>query len=64
MHNGEYSADYLKRYEAAFAKAKAGANDALSSFAALQSEDPNDPLVRMYVERLKAGQTGITIGLD
>ena len=64
LHNGEYSADYLKRYEAAFAKAKAGASDALSSFAALQSEDPNDPLVRMYVERLKAGQTGITIGLD
>ncbi|HTW36566.1 MAG TPA: CHASE2 domain-containing protein [Rhizomicrobium sp.] len=63
LHNGQYSADYLRRYEAAFAQAKSGAN-ALSLFTALQSEDPNDPLVRMYVERLKAGQTGITIGLD
>jgi len=64
LHNGQYSADYLRRYEAAFAAAKSGAANALSLFAALQSEDPNDPLVRMYVERLKAGQTGITIGLD
>jgi len=64
LHNGQYSADYLRRYEAAFAAAKSGAANALSLFTALQSEDPNDPLVRMYVERLKAGQTGITIGLD
>ena len=64
LRDRQYAADYLKRYEAAFAKAKEGSRDALSLFSALQSEDPNDPLVRMYVERLKAGQTGITIGLD
>ncbi|HKD21000.1 MAG TPA: adenylate/guanylate cyclase domain-containing protein [Rhizomicrobium sp.] len=64
LHDGEYSADYLRRYEAAFAKVKAGTSDAMSTLNALQAEDPKDPLVRMYVERLKAGQTGITIGLD
>jgi adenylate cyclase len=64
LHNGQYSADYLRRYQAAFDQTKSGSANALSLFAALQSEDPNDPLVRMYVERLKAGQTGITIGLD
>jgi class 3 adenylate cyclase len=64
LHNGQYSADYLRRYQAAFDQTKSGSANALSLFTALQSEDPNDPLVRMYVERLKAGQTGITIGLD
>jgi adenylate cyclase len=64
LHNSQYSADYLRRYQAAFDQTKSGSANALSLFAALQSEDPNDPLVRMYVERLKAGQTGITIGLD
>jgi len=63
LHAGQYSAAYLKRYEAAFAKMKEESRDALSLFTALQSEDPNDPLVRMYLERLRAGQTGITIGL-
>lgn len=63
LHAGQYSAAYLKRYEAAFAKMKEELRDALSLFTALQSEDPNDPLVRMYLERLRAGQTGITIGL-
>ena len=64
LHDGQYPADYLRRYEAAFAKVKAGTSDALSAMNALLSEDPKDPLARMYVERLKAGQTGITIGLD
>ncbi|HUO93198.1 MAG TPA: adenylate/guanylate cyclase domain-containing protein [Rhizomicrobium sp.] len=64
LHDRQYSADYLRRYDAAFAKAKEGSRDALSLFTALQQEDPNDPLVRMYVERLKAGETGVTIGLN
>lgn len=63
LHGGQYSAAYLKRYEAAFEKMKEGSRDAQSLFSALQSEDPNDPLVRMYLERLKGGQTGIAIGL-
>ena len=64
LHDGQYSADYLRRYEAAFAMVKAVTGDALSAMNALQTEDPKDPLVRMYVERLKAGQTGTTVGLD
>jgi adenylate cyclase len=64
LHDRQYPAAYLRQYEAAFAKAKEGSREALAMFSALQTEDPNDPLVRMYVERLKAGQTGVTIGLD
>ena len=42
---------------------KQGSAGAASAFAALQAEDPNDPLVRMYVERTRAGLSGTVIGL-
>jgi class 3 adenylate cyclase/CHASE2 domain-containing sensor protein len=64
LHPGEYSEDYLRRYEAAFAKIRDGSRDAVSQLSALQAEDPQDPLVRMYLERLKAGQAGTVIGLS
>jgi class 3 adenylate cyclase/CHASE2 domain-containing sensor protein len=63
LAEGRYPADYLRRYDTAFQKTKEGASDALALFGALQSENPNDPLVHIYVDRLKSGQTGIAIGL-
>jgi len=63
LHDRQYSADYLRRYDAAFAKLKEGSRDAQSLLMALEQEDPSDPLVRMYLERLKAGETGVSIGL-
>jgi len=58
LHDGQYSAAYLARYEAAFAAVGNEAPSACSLFTTLGEEAPKDPLVRFYLERLRAGETG------
>ncbi|HWD26595.1 MAG TPA: adenylate/guanylate cyclase domain-containing protein [Rhizomicrobium sp.] len=61
LHEGALSASYLARYEEAYAACHDGHADALALFGALAKENPDDPLVRFYVERLAQGETGIKI---
>jgi adenylate cyclase len=61
----ERHADPLtSEYCAAYAKAEAGDDTALSSFAALLGRDSNDGLVTFHLRRLLAGATGIAVSLD
>jgi class 3 adenylate cyclase len=61
LHDGAMSADYLARYEAAYAACHAEHGDAFALFGALAKENPADPLVHFYLERLARGETGIKI---
>ena len=61
LHDGAFSEDLLARYIAAFAAARDSADDALKLFADLAADNPDDPLVQFYLERLRAGETGIKI---
>jgi adenylate cyclase len=61
LHDGSLSADYLARYEAAYDACHEGHSDALVLFGALAKENPEDPLVQFYLERLARGETGIKI---
>ena len=61
LHDGSVSEDYLARYDAAFAAVRNHDALALELFAALAAEQPGDPLVQFYVERLGQGETGIKI---
>jgi adenylate cyclase len=58
LHEGQYSAEYLARYEAAFAAAGDESPSACTLFTKLADEVPDDPLVRFYLERLRGGETG------
>jgi adenylate cyclase len=58
LHDGQYGADYLARYEAAFTATGEEAPGACGLFAKLADEAPDDPLVHFYLERLRAGETG------
>ena len=49
-------------YQSAYALLEcADTNAAMQSFAALAREHPDDPVVRLHLERLHAGETGIAI---
>ena len=61
LHDGAVAEDYLARYVAAYEAARDHVPDALDRFTALAAEAPDDPLVAFYVERLRAGETGIKI---
>jgi adenylate cyclase len=58
LHDGQFSAEYLARYEAAFRAAGDEAPSACNLFAKLVEEAPEDPLAHFYLERLRAGETG------
>jgi hypothetical protein len=58
LHDHQYGAEYLARYEAAFAAVGDEAPQACALFAKLAAEMPDDPLVHFYLERLRAGETG------
>jgi class 3 adenylate cyclase len=53
--------EFLKRYDEAFVRLKAGAPEALAMFEALHAELPGDPCVALHVERLRAGEVGIDV---
>jgi class 3 adenylate cyclase/CHASE2 domain-containing sensor protein len=61
LHEGAFSADFLARYEEAFDAAKDEKPDAADCFAKLAAEAADDPMVRFYLERLRAGETGVHI---
>jgi adenylate cyclase len=61
LHDGSLSADYLARYEAAFDACHDGHPEALALFGALAKDNPDDPVVQFYVERLGRGETGVKI---
>jgi len=50
-------------YQHAFELMRDGSEQALAAFEALASARPGDPLVRLHVERLRAGKTGDAIEL-
>jgi adenylate cyclase len=43
---------------AAFEQKKAESPDALAAFEALAESYPDDPLVKLHLDRLQAGETG------
>jgi adenylate cyclase len=61
LHDGALSADYLTRYDAAFAATRQHAANACRLFAELAAEKPDDAMVCFYAERLAGGETGIEI---
>ncbi len=61
LHDGACSAEFLARYEAAFAAARERKSEATDLFARLAAEAPHDPVVHFYLERLHAGEIGIEI---
>ncbi|HTP77561.1 MAG TPA: adenylate/guanylate cyclase domain-containing protein [Rhizomicrobium sp.] len=61
LHDDAYGAEYLARYEAAFAAARDQAPGALEMFARLAAERPDDPMAAFYSERLREGEAGIEI---
>jgi len=61
LHDDAYSEGYLSRYQRAFDAAHDVHPDALSLFAALVQERPDDPLAHFFLERLSQGETGTKI---
>ena len=61
LHEGACSADFLARYEIAFAATRERKTDAADLFSHLAAEAPQDPVVHFYLERLHAGETGVEI---
>jgi len=61
LHDGACSADFLARYDEAFAAARDHKTAACELFTRLCAESPDDPIVRFYHERLRQGESGIEI---
>ena len=61
IRDSAWSADYLVRYEEAFAAVRDKKPEAIDLFSKLAAESPQDPLVRFYLERLRDGEVGIEI---
>lgn len=56
LREGEYDADYLKRYSLAYEKLCEDSPDAASLFSTLKEERPDDPCVALHARRLLAGE--------
>lgn len=59
--DGEMTGGFLERYCAAFEKLQKGAPDAKAAFEALAREAPNDPCVRLHLDRIENGEQGVEI---
>jgi len=59
LHEGASNPDFLAKYLAAYDRLKAGEGDAGPLFAALAAEYPDDPCVRLHIERLNHGATDV-----
>jgi class 3 adenylate cyclase len=59
LHDGSASAGFLRAYEAAYDRLRQGQADAMAMFAALKESEPNDPCVKLHVERLRQGLMGV-----
>jgi adenylate cyclase len=57
-------AEFFTRYGAAFAKLEGLAPEAIDLFAALNEEDPSDPCVALYLDRLRRGEHGVELVLS
>jgi adenylate cyclase len=64
LREGQYSNDYLLRYEAAYAKLTEGSPEAQPLFSALARERPDDPCVALHLKRLAAGECSNRIAMD
>jgi class 3 adenylate cyclase/CHASE2 domain-containing sensor protein len=56
-------AEYLARYRAAYDKLEQNAPDALAAFEELARERPDDPCVKLHLDRLRDGETGVAISM-
>ena len=59
LHDGVLAPDFLGAYENAYDRMSHGEADAASLFDALLVTRPEDPCVKLHVERLRQGATGI-----
>jgi class 3 adenylate cyclase/CHASE2 domain-containing sensor protein len=59
LHDGALAPDFLGAYENAFDRMRQGGPDAAALFAALLESRPDDPCVKLHIERLRDGATGI-----
>jgi class 3 adenylate cyclase/CHASE2 domain-containing sensor protein len=65
LHDDDLSRSaFLTRYGAAFAKLERLAPEAIDLFAALNEEDPSDPCVALYLDRLRRGEHGVELVLE
>jgi adenylate cyclase len=53
----------LEAYSGAYRSLQAGDAGAVAAFEALAEQNPEDPIVRLHLARLKAGETGATLDL-
>jgi adenylate cyclase len=53
----------LEAYSGAYRSMQAGDAGAVAAFEALAEQNPEDPIVRLHLARLKAGETGATLDL-
>ena len=64
LHESDSSrSEFLDRYGAAFAQLERLAPEAVDLFAALNEEDPTDPCVALYLNRLRRGVHGAELVL-
>jgi len=61
LHEGACSAEFLARYETAFAATRERKSEAADLFEHLAADAPQDPVVHFYLERLRAGEAGVEI---
>jgi adenylate cyclase len=64
LHDDGGRAEFFTRYGAAFAKLEGLAPEAIDLFAALNEEDPSDPCVALYLDRLRRGEHGVELVLS
>jgi class 3 adenylate cyclase len=58
LHEGEKSDQFLERYRDAFDRLEQEPDEALPLFETLARETPDDPCVKLHVERLRHGSHG------
>jgi adenylate cyclase len=61
LHEDSTRGAFFARYGDAFAKLEDLAPDAIDLFAALSQEDPTDPCVALYLDRLRRGERGVEL---
>ena len=64
LHEGDYPEDYLRRYVEAWVKLRADAPEAKELFEELARERTDDPLVRLHLRRIAAGERSIRIVME
>jgi adenylate cyclase len=64
LHDGDKSAEFLERYRDAFDKLEQEPDEVLPLFEKLAGEAPDDPCVKLHLERLRHGSRGAAVLME